>query len=170
MRAEQVNFDHENGEYPYLEFGENERKNGPGTVTLLAGFDEIITRIDTLADGLDWAGYLFPSTTSARKHVTTDTVRNRFAMLAQRADVTVSGEVPTPKMGRRFWYSIYGDAVRRIGKRYTPIAEDQGSSDPGGVLDNYLSESERRKHRQEAMYDELVDLFKGESTSTPTAT
>lgn len=86
-------------------------------------------------------------------------MRNRFAVLAESADVTVAGETPTPKMGRRFWYSLYGDAVRQIAERYTSIAEDQGSSDPGIVLDNYLSETERRKHRREAMHDELANLL-----------
>jgi hypothetical protein len=66
-------------------------------------------------------------------------------------------------MGRRFWYSLYGDAVRQIAKRYTPIAEDQGGSDPRVVLDNYLSEAERRKHRREDMHDELVTLLDDES-------
>ena len=159
LRAEQVVFGRENGEHPYIEFGEGERKNGPGTVTLLVGVDEITTQIDALGDDPDWSGYLFPSTAAANGHVTTDTARNRFTSLAERAGVTVAGGTPTPKMGRRFWYSIYGDAVRRIAERYTPIAEDQGSSDPGVVLDNYLSESERRKHRRSAMRDELGDLL-----------
>ena len=53
--------------------------------------------------------------------------------------MTVAGETPTLKMGRRFWYSLYGDAVRQIAERYTPIAEDQGSSGPGVVLDNELT-------------------------------
>jgi hypothetical protein len=52
--------------------------------------------------------------------------------------VTVAGETPTLKMGRRFWYSLYGDAVRQIAERYTPIAEDQGSSGPGVVLVDIL--------------------------------
>lgn len=86
-------------------------------------------------------------------------MRNRFATLAETANVTVAEEIPTPKMGRRFWYSLYGDAVRQIAERYTPIAEDQRSSDPGVVLDNYLSETERRNHRREAMHDEPAGLL-----------
>ena len=161
LRAEQVVLAREDGEYPYIEFGEGERKNGPGTVALLVGTGELTDRIDALAEDPYWSGYLFPSTGAASGHVVTDTTRNRFTTLAQRANVTVAGKTPTPKMGRRFWYSIYGDAVRRIVKQYTPIAEDQGSADPGVVLDNYLSEAERRKHRREAMHDELTDLLDG---------
>ena len=166
LRAEQVVLTHGNGKYPYIGFGEGERKNGPGTVALLAGVDELTDRIDALAEAPERSGYLFPSTTAASGHVVTDTARNRFAALAQHADVTVAGETPTPKMGRRFWYSIYGDAVRQIADRYTPIAEDQGSSDPSVVLDNYLSETERRKHRREAMYGELADLFDNSGADT----
>ncbi|EMA54383.1 integrase family protein [Halococcus salifodinae DSM 8989] len=88
-------------------------------------------------------------------------------MLAENADVTVAGKTPTPKMGRRFWYSLYGEAVQQIAERYTPIAEDQGSSDPGVVLDNYLSEAEQRKHRREAMHDELVTLLDDGSIPAP---
>jgi integrase len=166
LRANQINFGRDDGKHPYLEFGEGERKNGPGTVALLVGIDALTVRIDALTDDPDWTGYLFPSPGATSDHIVTDTLRNRFGMLAESADVTVAGKTPTPKMGRRFWYSIYGDAVRRIAERYTPIAEDQGSADPGVVLDNYLSEAERRKHRREAMSDELAGLLQDESTNT----
>jgi hypothetical protein len=39
----------------------------------------------------------------------------------------------------------------------------RGSSDPGVILDNYLSETERRKHQHEAMYDKLAILPDSES-------
>jgi integrase len=159
LRADQVVFGYGDGEHPHLEFGEGERKNGPGTVALLVGVDELTVRIDALTDDPDWMGYLFPSPVATSEHIVTDTLRNRFATLAESANVTVAGKTPTPKMGRRFWYSLYGDAVRQIAERYTPIAEDQGSSDPGVVLDNYLSEADRRNHRREAMHDELAGLF-----------
>jgi integrase len=159
LRASQINFGHEDGEHPHLEFGEGERKNGPGTVALLVGVDELTACIDALAGESGWMGYLFPSPVAESDHIVTDTMRNRFAALAEKADATVAGGTPTPKMGRRFWYSLYGDAVRQIAERYTPIAEDQGSSDPGVVLDNYLSEADRRNHRREAMHDELAGLF-----------
>jgi integrase len=159
LRANQINLGRDDSGYPHLEFGEGERKNGPGTVSLLVGVDELTTRIDALAGESGWMEYLFPSPVATSEHIVTDTLRNRFATLAESANVTVAGKTPTPKMGRRFWYSLYGDAVRQIAERYTPIAEDQGSSDPGVVLDNYLSEADRRKHRREAMHDELAGLF-----------
>ena len=51
LRAEQVVFGCKNGEYPHPEFGEGERKNGPGTVALLVGIDEFSARIDALSKG-----------------------------------------------------------------------------------------------------------------------
>ncbi len=117
------------------------------------------TRLETLADRSDWDGCLFPSSHAASGHITTDTVRNRFAALAERAGVTVDGEPPTPKMGRRFWYTLYGDAVRQLADRYAPITDDRGSTDPGVVLDNYLSEADRRTHRRQAMHDALTTVL-----------
>lgn len=130
LRAEQVMLGRENAEYPCLEFSEGERKNGPGTVALLVGVDEIAARIDALSEDAGWSGHLFPLAAAASGHVVTNTARNHFAALAKRAEVTVAGETPTPKMCRRFWYSIYGDAVRRIAERYTPIAETRGVPTP----------------------------------------
>lgn len=134
-------------------------------MALLVGIDELSARIDALSEDTGWSGYLFPSTAASSGHLVTDTARNRFTTLARRAEVTVVSETPTPKMGRRFWYSIYGDAVRRIAEQYTPIAEDQGSSDPSVIIDNYLSEAERRKHRRETMQGELSNLFESSSTT-----
>lgn len=159
LRADQVHLGQEDAEHPHLVFQEGERKNGPGTVSLLIGIDDLTARIDALAEEGDWSGYLYPSSASESGYIVTDTMRNRFAVLAESADVTVAGGTPTPKMGRRFWYSLYGDAVRQLAERYTPIAEDQGSSDPGVILDNYLSETERRKHRRKIMHDELANLL-----------
>ena len=144
---------------PYIEFGDGERKNGPGTVTMLAGLDVLRDRIDNLADDEEWTGYLLPSPTAEAGHVTTQTVQRRFTALAQAADVTVEGQTPTPKYGRRFWYTIYVRAVQRIAKRVKKVAEEQGSADEQVVLENYLSEDELRRLRREEMRDDLEALF-----------
>ena len=158
LRAEQVELEPADG-YPYLRFEEGERKNGPGTVSLLVGADALAERLATLADGSEWNGYLFPSSRSASGHIVTDTVRARFADIAARADVTVDGTGPTPRTARRFWYSIYGDALRTIARRFDDVAADQGSESAAVVVRNYLSEAERRKHRRDAMRDALDDVF-----------
>ena len=145
---------------PYIEFG-SERKNGPGTVALLTGLEDVATRIDTVVEDSDdeWTGYVFPSPSAESGHLSTSTIRRRFKNLAERAGVTVDGEVPTPKMGRRYWYTTYGEAVRRVADRFADVAAEQGSKSAEVVLDNYLSEAEKRRHRREEMRDDLEGLF-----------
>nr|WP_199234043.1 hypothetical protein [Halorubrum sp. CGM5_25_10-8B] len=69
--------------------------------------------------------------------------------------MTVDGEVPTPKTGRRYWYTAYGEAVYRVAERFADVAEEQGSKSAEVVLDNYLSEAEKRRHRREEMRADL---------------
>lgn len=123
---------------------------------MIAAVDE---RRNDFARRDGWDGFLFPSARSKSSHISTSTIRRRFRSLAEEADVTVDGDRPTPKLGRRFWYTTYGDAVRRVAERFADVAEEQGSTDEGVVLDNYLSEAEQRRHRREEMRDELEELF-----------
>ena len=107
----------------------------------------------------DWNGYLFPSAASSSGHIVGETVQSRFRRLANRAGVTVRGETPTSKMGRRFWYTTYIEAQKQLLENLDVIAGDQGSSDVNVVLENYLSEAERRKYRREFMRERLADVF-----------
>ena len=145
---------------PYIEFG-SERKNGPGTVALLTGLEDVSARIDALAEkiGNGWMGHVFPSSTAESGHLSTSTIRRRFKDLAERGGVSVNGEIPTPKMGRRYWYTAYGEAVRQVAERFADVAEEQGSKSAEVVLDNYLSEAEKRRHRREEMRADLEGLF-----------
>ncbi|WP_089673869.1 hypothetical protein [Halohasta litchfieldiae] len=140
---------------PHITF--DERKNGPGSVSLLFGQDVLEQRIETLATE-DWNGYLFPSKRSSSGHITAETVNNRFKKLAEDAGATVDGATPTAKMGRRFWYSIYSDATEAFVEQLGGIASDQGSSSAEIVYSNYLSEEDRRKGRR-AMREELAQVF-----------
>lgn len=150
------------GNDPHIEFGD-ERKNGPGTVALIYGVDELAARIDALEDrGPEWTGYLFPSARSSTGYITGDTVQARFRKIADRANVRVYGDPPTSKMGRRFWYTTYNKAVNDLLDNLDVIAAEQGSSDPSVVLKNYLSEAERRKYRREFMRKRLADAFEVE--------
>ncbi|NKE35321.1 site-specific integrase [Natronococcus sp. JC468] len=149
------------GDDPHIYF--EERKNGPGTVALVYGRERLADHIDALgARDDEWNGYLFPSTASSSGHLVGETVQSRFQRLANRANVTVRGETPTSKMGRRFWYTTYMDAQKQLLENLDVIAGDQGSSDAGVVLENYLSEAERRKYRREFMRERLADVFEGE--------
>jgi hypothetical protein len=149
-------------EDPHIYF--EERKNGPGTVALVYGREQLSDRIDALgARGDEWSGYLFPSPASSSGHIVGETVQSRFQRLSNRAGVTVRGETPTSKMGRRFWYTTYMDAQKQLLENLDVIAGDQGSSDAGAVLENYLSEAERRKYRREFMRERLADVFDADS-------
>ena len=147
-------------ESPYLSF--NTRKNGPGTVALIYGQDVLEDRVVQLSDRQELDGYLFPSADARRDHVTGETLNRRFKSIATRADVRVRGGLPTSKMGRRFWYSAYADAVEIVIERLQSVAHEQGSSDPMVVFRNYLSEEKRREYLRDAMYDRLAEAFENQ--------
>jgi len=136
-----------------------QRKNGPGEVAVLFGIDILKQRIVDL-DGSSWEGYLFPSGRSSSGHITPQTVTNRFKQLAEAADATVEGEIPTAKIGRRFWYTTYNEAIKQMMEGLEGIAADQGSSSTEIVSQNYLSEAEKRRYRRESMHDELKEVFR----------
>jgi hypothetical protein len=142
---------------PYLSF--TKRKNGPGTVALIYGHDVISDRIAQLSDRQEWNGYLLPSPNAQCDHVTGETVNRRFKSIASRAHVRCQGNLPTSKMGRRFWYSAYADAVEIVIERLQSVAHEQGSSDPMVVFRNYLSEEKRREYLRDVMYDRLAEAF-----------
>jgi len=152
LHVSQFVFDTENddGSYSddYIEF--EERKNGPGTVNLMFGVDAVQDRIADL-EGPGWNGYLFPSSQSSSGHRTGETINNRFKRLATAVDVTVDGETPTAKMGRRLWYTMYKNAVTELAEELEEVAADQGSSSAEIIVSNYISESERRKYRREVL-------------------
>lgn len=144
---------------PHVAFADGERKNGPGTVSVLVGRDCLADRLAALAGRGDWNGYAFPSSTAAAGHVTTDTLRRWFAAVADRAGVAVAGERPTPKHARRFWYSLYGEAARAVAERYELAAEAQGSASAAVVVESYLSEDRRRAEIRGEMADRLREVF-----------
>jgi len=135
-----------------------QRKNGPGEVAVLFGVDVLKQRIVDV-DEPGWDGYLFPSTRSSSGHITPQTVTNRFKQLAEAAGISVEGETPTAKMGRRFWYTTYNEAVKQMMEGLEGIAADQGSSSTEIVSQNYLSEAEKRRYRRDSMRDELKGVF-----------
>jgi len=110
-------------------------------------------------EGPNWDGYLFPSSRSASGHIAPQTVKQRFKRLAEDAEVTVEAKTPTAKMGRRFWYTTYNEAVKQMMEGLEGIAADQGSASTEVVSQNYLSEAEKRRYRRESMRDELSVVF-----------
>lgn len=102
LHRSNVVLEDESAEVPYLNF--DERKNGPGQVSLLFGVPELEERLVAFADCDDWNGYLFPSTQSAAGHVSSQTIRNWFNSLVEKTDVPeeIRGETVIPRWAGDF--------------------------------------------------------------------
>jgi integrase len=145
---------------PYLGF--EERKNGPGEVSLLYGLDVVDDRVDEFLDDQDeWAGYLFPSNQGSDPHVTRERVWAWFRELADCADLPneIDGEQPSPQHCRRFWYDTYSAVLEQVLDGVEEIAAEQGSDDPQVVMENYLSDERARTVRREFMKERLTSAF-----------
>jgi len=59
----------------------------------------------------------------------------------------------------RRWYTTYLESQKQLLENLDVIAADQGSSDSSVVLNNYLSEEERRNYRRAFMRDQLAKAF-----------
>ncbi|WP_168219901.1 tyrosine-type recombinase/integrase [Salarchaeum sp. JOR-1] len=151
------------GDVPYVEFAAGERKNARrtrNTVELLVGVDAVRERVARFADAEEWSGYLLPGESDG---ISTETARRWFRSLGERADVSVAGEPPLPKMGRRTWYRLYRRQRPDIEAGTAAVAASQGSRDPSVSERNYLDERSRRQARADAMRDlvraEFADIF-----------
>lgn len=147
-------------EYPYIEFDYN-RKNGPGSVTMLFGADTVKQRVVNQPHE-EWNGYLFPSSRSESGHVSTKTIQNWFRDLVERVELTVDGEYPTPKMGRRFWYSTYSEAMEEVANQEEIVADEQGSESVAVMVENYFDDEALRRRGRQSMKDALAEAFDGE--------
>jgi integrase len=165
LHISNIVLDPDDEEVPILDFGPGERKNNESrrsTVSMLYGVDVLRNRIHELAvedaDG-DWNGYIWPSPSAASGHRTPDTIRAWFKDLAAEADVTVEGEVAVPKMGRRYWYDQYAEAIKVVLERLEAAADEQGSVSASVVHGDYLGEDSRRRQRREEMRKRLSEAF-----------
>lgn len=145
------------GNDPHIQF--DRRKNGPGTVALIYGIEELEQRLVELGAHDHWNGYVFPSGSSETGHIVPDTVTRRFKRLADRADVTIGGSLARPHAGRRYWYRQYTDVVSQVASRVETVAEEQGSSDEQVVYEKYLNKSDRRQQRRTMMRERLAEVF-----------
>lgn len=142
---------------PHIEF--EERKNGPGTVSIVYGADVARRHCDRID------GYLFPSARSQTGHVYSSTIANWFHDLADRAGVpeTIDGVERKPHMGRRFWYDAYSQTTEELLAHVQDIAEEQGSTSAKVVFEDYLSDERKRELRREFMREKLAAAFGGDS-------
>lgn len=159
LHTRQFVLDPNDEDVPFIAF--EERKNGPGEVSLLYGRDVVEDRLAATADADEWNGYLFPSPHASGGHISRWTVWNRFGQLADRAGLPeeIDGETPSPKMGRRFWYDAYSSSLDVVLGSLDEIAAEQGSASADVVLQNYLSDARARKLRREYMREQLASAF-----------
>lgn len=163
LHVSQIVFEPEDDNVPRLDFEPGERKNNKSrrsTVSMLYGVDVLSSRIESLSErDEEWNGYLWPSTSSASGHLTPDTIRRRFKDLAQTAEVDVEGGVAVPKMGRRYWYEEYAEAIKIVVERLESAADEQGSVSASVVHGDYLGEDARRQQRRDEMRKRLSKAF-----------
>ena len=132
----------------YIEFGESDRKNGRGQVSLILGLNSLVNLAEVRELQSNSNGYLYPSEDTGRLFLTPDQMRRRFKDLCRRAGVRVDGDVATPKHGRSFYYNIMADAESDLLKMAGEIAKEQGAKDARSVRDFYLSDEKRRRYKQ----------------------
>lgn len=158
LNASQIQLDQED---PVIEF--DSRKNGPGSVSILYGWEQLAERTAELdGEGADngWNQYLFPSPEAEKDHIIRQTVQNRFDRIRARIGLEeVEGEKPVPKMCRRFWYSSYLDAMRKMNEDLQEFIPDQGSSSADVVVEDYLPPEIQREYRREMMRRSLATAF-----------
>jgi site-specific recombinase XerC len=159
LHRSQLVLDDSDVEMPYVSF--EERKNGPGEVSILYGRQAAEDRLVEIGSRDDWNGYCFPSARSSSGHITRQTVLNRFDDLTERAGLpdTIGGRKPIPQMGRRFWYDAYSETQEAILEEVGEIAAEQGSASAEVVLQDYLSAERRRQLRREYMHEQLTAAF-----------
>jgi hypothetical protein len=164
LHCSQLVLDPPEADVPYVDF--EERKNGPGQVSILFGSDAATDRLAELSERESWNGYLFPSPRSATGHRTRQTILSRFDELADRAGLPdeLAGEKPVPQMARRFWYDAYSATQEAILEEVGEIAAEQGSASAEVVLQEYLSPERRRRLRRDYMRERLAEAFGEAST------
>jgi len=133
---------------PHIKYGKFDRKNGEGQVSLIFGLDALANLVDKRAMTPSWNGFLFPSEKESRSALTGKQMRRRFKTLSRKAEVMVNGDVPTPKLGRAFYYNIQADAESDLLEMAGKIAKEQGAKDAKAVRDAYLSSEKRRRYRR----------------------
>lgn len=152
-------------EVPYIKL--EERKNQSGTIPLLVGQNYIAEKFQSVQTPGSGTDPLFPSPDMNREALTGATMRRKFKDICSRAGVTVNNKIPTPRNGRKTWYTMYIDVFENLKKVADTVSTEQGSKDPEVVLNNYYPlESELEQYRNE-MKDQLKNVFTGIEEQQP---
>jgi len=150
---------------PRVCFGD-ERKNGPGTVPIMAGLDYFEQYIELL----DEQGYemLFPSEQSADGTRSDTWVRNKIEEIVDRAGVRLpDGSKPTPKHFRQFWFNEYLEAYEAYIAKIEDIAAEQSSASAEIVDKHYLANHRERDHFRRFAYTHFETAFPTDVVISP---
>jgi len=145
---------------------DDERKNGPGTVPIMAGLDYFEEYIELL----DEEGYemLFPSEQSADGTRSDTWVRNKIEEIVDRAGVRLpDGSKPTPKHFRQFWFNEYLDAYEAYIAKIEDVAAEQSSASAEIVDKHYLASHRERDHFRRFAYTHFETAFPTDVVISP---
>jgi hypothetical protein len=143
-------FDARNGVHldrddPVIEF--EERKNGPGIVSVLVGTDLLKYHIGRLSRDPQWNGKLFTSDEADSGSRCYRWFKPRLVEICEAASVTPpSGDTPTLGDFRNFWYNEFTGAAAEFLNITDLAANAQGSSVTSIVSKHYLTAKRSRKH------------------------
>ena len=145
---------------------DDERKNGPGTVPIMAGLDYFEQYIELLEE----EGYemLFPSEQSADGTRSDTWVRNKIEEIVDRAGVRLpDGSKPTPKHFRQFWFNEYLDAYEAYIAKIEDVAAEQSSASAEIVDKHYLAGHRERDHFRRFAYTHFETAFPTDVVISP---
>lgn len=145
---------------------DDEGKNGPGTVPIMAGLDYFEQYIELL----DEEGYemLFPSEQSADGTRSDTWVRNKIEEIVDRAGVRLpDGSKPTPKHFRQFWFNEYLDAYEAYIAKIEDVATEQSSASAEIIDKHYLASHRERDHFRRFAYTHFETAFPTDVVISP---
>lgn len=145
---------------------DEERKNGPGTVPIMAGLDYFEQYIELLEE--EGHEMLFPSDLSEDGTRSDAWVRNKVEEIVDRADVRLpDGSKPTPKHFRQFWFNEYLDAYEAYIAKIEDVAEAQSSASAEIVDKHYLASHRARDHFRRFAYVHFETAFPTDVVISP---
>jgi len=141
-----------------IEFEETDRKNGAGTVTLIFGVDYIIELFQRNSGKSEWGGHFLPSPGDPSKPMSGDTAKQRFERLAERADVKVDNETPTPTNGRATYWDLHFEASGMLIEEAGLFNQLQSVDDLETIV-NYANDEKVERKRQQLFIQQFKKVL-----------
>lgn len=145
---------------------DDDRKNGPGTVPIMAGLDYF----DRYVGLLDEEGQemMFPSEVSEDGTRSDAWVRSKISTIVDRAGVRLHDDSkPTPKHFRQFWYNEYSRAYDAYISKMEYIAKEQSSASAEIVNKHYMAGHQQRDHFRQFAKSHFETAFPADIVISP---